>query len=73
VIQSAIGARGQITMGGRDLQDAQDLALVLRAGSLPVPLKMAEVRQIGASLGQDSIDSGGLAGWHRDHRRDRRS
>src|SRR5690606_11837055 len=49
VIQSAIGTRGQITMGGRDLQDAQDLALVLRAGSLPVPLKIAEVRQIGAS------------------------
>lgn len=61
VIQSAIGTRGQITMGGRDLQDAQDLALVLRAGSLPVPLKIAEVRQIGASLGQDSIAKGGLA------------
>ncbi len=58
VIQSAIGTRGQITMGGRDLQDAQDLALVLRAGSLPVPLKIAEVRQIGASLGQDSITKG---------------
>ena len=61
VIQSAIGTRGQITMGGRDLQDAQDLALVLRAGSLPVPLKIAEVRQIGASLGQDSISKGTLA------------
>jgi preprotein translocase subunit SecD len=61
VIQSAIGTRGQITMGGRDLQDAQDLALVLRAGSLPVPLKIAEVRQIGASLGQDSIAKGTLA------------
>lgn len=61
VIQSAIGTRGQITMGGRDLQDAQDLALVLRAGSLPVPLKIAEVRQIGASLGQDSISKGPLA------------
>ncbi|MBK6305479.1 MAG: SecD/SecF family protein translocase subunit [Gemmatimonadetes bacterium] len=48
-------------MGGRDLQAAQDLALVLRAGSLPVPLKIAEVRQIGASLGQDSISKGGLA------------
>ena len=37
VIQSAIGTRGQITLGRRDLQVAQDLALVLRAGSLPVP------------------------------------
>jgi preprotein translocase subunit SecD len=61
VIQSAIGTRGQITMGNRNLQAAQDLALVLRAGSLPVPLKIAEVRQIGASLGQDSIAKGQLA------------
>jgi preprotein translocase subunit SecD len=62
VIQSAIGSRGQITMGGRDLQAASDLALVLRAGSLPTPLKIAEVRQIGASLGQDSINKGMTAG-----------
>jgi preprotein translocase subunit SecD len=61
VIIQAIGARGQITMTGRPLQAAQDLALVLRAGSLPVPLKVAEVRQIGASLGQDSISKGVLA------------
>ena len=59
VIQSAIGTRGQITMGqGRSLQEAQDLALVLRAGALPVPLKVAEIRNIGASLGQDSIRNG---------------
>jgi len=62
VIQSAIGNRGQITMGGKDLQAASDLALVLRAGKLPVPLKVVEVRNIGASLGQDSIDSGIRAG-----------
>ena len=63
VIQSAIGTRGQITMGqGRDLQAASDLALVLRAGSLPTPLKVAEVRNIGASLGKDSIESGIRAG-----------
>jgi preprotein translocase subunit SecD len=62
VIQSAIGANGQITMGGKDLQAAQDLALVLRAGSLPVPLKVVEVRQIGASLGLDSIHKGVTAG-----------
>jgi preprotein translocase subunit SecD len=62
VIQSAIGTNGQITMGGKDLQAAQDLALVLRAGALPVPLKVAEVRQIGASLGQDSIVAGVRAG-----------
>ena len=62
VIQSAIGANGQITMGGKDLQAAQDLALVLRAGSLPVPLKVADVRVIGASLGQDSIHKSVTAG-----------
>jgi len=62
VIQSAIGANGQITMGGKDLQAAQDLALVLRAGSLPVPLKVADWRVIGASLGQDSIHKSITAG-----------
>jgi preprotein translocase subunit SecD len=63
VIQSAIGTRGQITMGNRsDVQGAQDLALVLRAGALPVPLKVAEVRNIGASLGQDAIRQGLFSG-----------
>lgn len=63
VIQQAIGTRGQITMGqGRDLREAQDLALVLRAGSLPVPLKIAEVRNIGASLGADAVRQGLSAG-----------
>jgi preprotein translocase subunit SecD len=62
VIQGAIGTRGQITLGGRDLQAAQDLALVLRAGALPVPLKIAEVRNIGPSLGADSIHSSIRAG-----------
>jgi preprotein translocase subunit SecD len=61
VIQSAIGTRGQITLGRRDIQQAQDLALVLRAGALPVPLKVADVRNIGASLGQDSISRGTTA------------
>lgn len=58
VIQSAISTDGQITMGGKDLAAAQDLALVLRAGALPVPLRVAEIRSIGPSLGQDSIDQG---------------
>ena len=62
VIQNAIGARGQITMGGKDLPAAQDLALVLRAGSLPVPLKVEDLTQIGASLGKDSIHKGITAG-----------
>ncbi len=62
VIQSAISTRGQITMGRRDLQAAQDLALVLRAGALPTPLKIVEVRTIGPSLGQDAVRQGIQAG-----------
>ncbi|MFI5310196.1 MAG: protein translocase subunit SecD [Gemmatimonadales bacterium] len=62
VIQSAIGTRGQITMGGRDLAAAQDLSVVLRAGALPVPLRVAEARSIGASLGADSVQKGINAG-----------
>jgi preprotein translocase subunit SecD len=62
VIQSAIGARGQITMGGRDIQAAQDLALVLRAGALPVPLTVVEARTISASMGADAIRQGYLSG-----------
>jgi preprotein translocase subunit SecD len=58
VIQSAIGTRGQITMGGKSLAEAQDLALVLRAGALPVPLRVAQSQKIGPTLGQDSIDKG---------------
>ena len=58
VIQGAIGTRGQITMGGKGLAEAQDLALVLRAGALPVPLRVAELQTIGPTLGQDSIDKG---------------
>jgi preprotein translocase subunit SecD len=62
VIQGTISTRGQITMGGKDLQDAADLALVLRAGSLPAPLKIADLRNIGASLGKDSIAKSITAG-----------
>ena len=38
VIKSQIGQRGQIELGSKSLQDANDLALVLRAGALPAPL-----------------------------------
>ena len=58
VINGVITTRGQITMGGKPLADAQDLALVLRAGALPVPLRIAERHVIGPSLGQDSINKG---------------
>jgi len=62
VIQSRIGRNGQITLAGRTLQEAQDLALTLKAGALPIPLKIVEERQVGASLGEDSINKGITAG-----------
>jgi protein-export membrane protein SecD/preprotein translocase SecF subunit len=61
VIQSRIDRRGRIQLGGRSLQEAQDLALTLRAGALPTPVKIVEERQVGPSLGADSIRGGILA------------
>ena len=62
VVQAAIQSRGQIELGGSTMEEASDLALVLRAGALPAPLRIEEERTVGASLGQDSIDQGVLAG-----------
>lgn len=62
VIQSRIDRHGRIQLGGRSLEEAQDLALTLRAGALPTPLTIVEERQVGPSLGQDSIRGGILAG-----------
>jgi preprotein translocase subunit SecD len=58
VIQSQINRNGQITLGNANLREAQDLALVLRAGALPAPLQIVEERTVGASLGEDSIRKG---------------
>ncbi|HEX3928358.1 MAG TPA: protein translocase subunit SecD [Gemmatimonadales bacterium] len=62
VIESRIDSRGQIELGNRSLQDAEDLALTLRAGALPIPLKIVAERQVLASLGMDSIHDGKVAG-----------
>jgi preprotein translocase subunit SecD len=62
VIQSRIGRNGQITLSGRTLQEAQDLALTLKAGALPIPLRIVEERQVGPSLGSDAIRSGIISG-----------
>ncbi|HEY4100895.1 MAG TPA: protein translocase subunit SecD [Gemmatimonadales bacterium] len=62
VIESQINQNGQIELGNRSLADAQDLALTLSAGALPVPLKVLDERQVGASLGADSIHDGMVAG-----------
>jgi preprotein translocase subunit SecD len=58
VIQERIsGGRAQIT-GAFTMQEANDLAIVLRAGALPAPLKIIQDLTVGPSLGQDSIDKG---------------
>jgi preprotein translocase subunit SecD len=63
VIRDRIGARGQIEMGqGTPLEEARDLALVLRAGALPARINIVEERTVGPSLGQDSIEQGEVAG-----------
>ena len=58
VIREAIaGGEAQIT-GSFTMDEARDLAIVLRAGSLPAPVKILENRTVGPSLGKDSIRSG---------------
>src|SRR6187549_2088121 len=61
VIQSAIlGGSGVIT-GNFTAQSANELAILLRAGALPAPLKPLEERSVGAELGADSIVAGRYA------------
>ena len=55
-----LGGTGQIS-GSFTIQEAQDLALLLRAGALPAPLKILEERSVGPGLGADSIAAGKIA------------
>ena len=59
-LQSRISDSGQIT-GIGSLDEASDIALVLRSGSLPISLHVEEVRSIGPTLGRDAIDAGILS------------
>ena len=61
VIRGQISTHGQIELGNSSLQDAQDLALVLKAGALPAPLQIVEQRTVGPSLGRDSIHDATVA------------
>ena len=56
-----LGGSGQIT-GRFSVAEAQDLAVVLRAGALPAPLKILEERTVGPDLGADSVRAGKIAG-----------
>jgi protein-export membrane protein SecD len=62
VIRGQISRNGQIELGQATLDEAAELALVLRAGALPVPLRVVEERTVGPSLGQDSVNKGFIAG-----------
>jgi preprotein translocase subunit SecD len=57
VIRERIGSRGQIE-GRFSSQEAADLAVILRSGSLPIPVVIEEERTIGPALGADSIRRG---------------
>lgn len=56
-IRSELSRDIQIT-GGFDMQEAQQIALILRAGSLPAPLEYLEERTVDPSLGEDSVRKG---------------
>ena len=65
-IQGKISTNGQITLGsGRDyqqmFQEANDIALVLKAGALPAPVTIFEERTVGATLGPELIKRGTTA------------
>ena len=62
VVQDEIRSRGSIDLNNSPMAEANDLALVLRAGALPAPLRTMEKRTVGPSLGQDSIEQGRIAG-----------
>lgn len=58
VIKQPISGGAAVIEGRFTLDEARDLAIVLRAGSLPAPIKIVEERTVGPSLGQDSINKG---------------
>ncbi|WP_456413518.1 protein translocase subunit SecD [Oceanithermus profundus] len=60
-IQTAITDGRAVITGINDLDEATQIALVLRSGSLPVPLHVEEVRAIGPTLGKDAIRAGIVA------------
>jgi preprotein translocase subunit SecD len=57
-LQTRIGGGRGFIHGRFDSQSAADLSVILRAGSLPVPMKIEEERTIGPALGADSIRGG---------------
>ncbi|MDO5576384.1 MAG: protein translocase subunit SecD [Fibrobacter sp.] len=61
IIQKIPMGRAEIS-GSFTMEEAKNLAIVLRAGALPAPVRIIQERIVGPSLGQDSIEKGMLAG-----------
>ncbi len=57
-IQNKIPNGRTVVEGFANLEEAQDIEIVLKAGALPAPIDIIEERTVGASLGADSIDRG---------------
>jgi len=63
VVKEAItGGKAQIS-GNFTLQSAKELAIQIKAGALPVPVKLVEQRVVGPTIGKDAVDSGWRAGF----------
>lgn len=65
-IQGRISTNGQITLGSgqnqqQQFEEANDIALVLKAGALPAPVTISEERTVGASLGPELVKKGTVA------------
>ncbi len=61
VIQEPIPTGNAQISGNFTFETANDLAILLRAGSLPAPISIAEERTVGPSLGKDSINAGSIS------------
>jgi len=62
-IRSKISGGSAIIEGNFTMEEARDLAIILRAGALPAPVNIVEERTVGPSLGQDSINKSLLSGY----------
>ncbi len=61
VSQPITDGRGQMT-GFKNIKDAQQTAVLLNAGALPVPINLVQQRTVGASLGSESVSKSLIAG-----------
>ena len=61
-VREAIQDGKAMIEGYKDLQDARNMALLLKSGALPVPVEVIEMRTVGPTLGADSIQKSLKAG-----------